>query len=156
MLVRRLAVGKALAVAGPRPPTDVVLAGDTVVASDGRILGKPVERHAAAAMLLGLSGRVHQAVSAVAVARGGAHPDDVRSEVATTHVTFRELDRADLDWYLASQEWHGKAGAYGLQGSAAVFVTELRGLDTTVIGLPLGPAVSLLRDQGFDPLRPPA
>lgn len=153
MLVRRLAVAKAVAVAARRSPDDVVVAGDTVVAQDGRILGKPVDVAEAATMLRSLSGRGHQALSGVAVARGGTtDPADTRSHVAVTLVSFRELHRRELDAYLASGEWRGKAGGYALQGRAGAFVTTLQGLDTTVIGLPLGPTVDLLRAVGVDPL----
>lgn len=151
MLVRRLAVAKALAVAPHRGRDDVVVGGDTVVAQDGRILGKPSDVDEAARMLRGLSGRAHQAISGIAVAPGGATASSaVRSDVATTTVTLRALDQRELDWYLASGEWQGKAGAYALQGAAGAFVAGLQGLDTTVIGLPLGPTVTLLRAAGID------
>lgn len=153
MLVRRLAVAKALAVAAGRGPDDVVVAGDTVVVQDGRILGKPADVDEAAVMLRGLSGRGHQAISGVAVARGGTtDASDVASDIAITMVSFRELHQRELDAYLATGEWQGKAGAYALQGRAGAFVTSLQGLDTTVIGLPLGPTVALLRSVGVDPL----
>jgi len=153
MLVRRLAVAKAMAVAARRPPDDVVVAGDTVVAQDGRILGKPADAAEAAVMLRSLSGRGHQAISGVAVARGGTtQPSDTRSDVSITMVSFREFGQRELDAYLASGEWQGKAGAYALQGLAGAFVTTMQGLDTTVIGLPLGPTVTLLRSVGVDPL----
>lgn len=153
MLVRRLAVTKALAVAAGRSDVDVVVAGDTVVAQDGRILGKPVDVDQAATMLRGLSGRGHQAITGIAVVRGGATaPSAVRSDVASTTVTFRALHQRELDWYLDSGEWRGKAGAYALQGAAGAFVAGLQGLDTTVIGLPLGPTVALLRAVGVDVL----
>lgn len=151
MLVRRLATAKALAVASTRAPDDVVIGGDTVVVQDGRILGKPADADEAARMLRGLSGRAHQAISGVAVARGGTiEASAVRSDVAMTTLMFRELHGPELDWYVASGEWRGKAGAYALQGAAGAFVVSLQGLDTTVIGLPLGPTVTLLRGFGVD------
>lgn len=152
-LVVRLATAKALAVAADRSPDDVVLAGDTVVVQDGRVLGKPVDVDDAASMLRGLSGRGHQAISGVAVCRGGTRdPGTVRSESATTTVAFRTYAQRELDWYLGTGEWAGKAGGYAIQGAAGVFVSGLQGLDTTVVGLPLGPAVGLLRTLGVDVL----
>lgn len=141
-LAERLAIDKAIAVARRRPASDVVVAGDTVVASDGGELGKPRNADEARNMLAALSGVAHQVHSGVAVAADG----DVRSMVATTAVTFRHLSTADLDWYLATGEWEGKAGAYAVQGAAAAFVTDMAGLDTTVIGLPLAPTLTLLVD----------
>lgn len=153
VLVRRLATAKVLAVAATRSPDDVVVGGDTVVTQDGRVLGKPADRDEAVVMLRSLSGRGHQAVSGVAVARGGTRDAGaVRVDVATTVVGFRELNQRDLDWYLRTGQWEGKAGAYGLQGPAGAFVSNLQGLDTTVIGLPLGPTVILLRAVGLDVL----
>ncbi len=150
-LVRRLARTKALAVAGERRRADVVLAGDTVVEQAGVVLGKPTDPADAAAMLARLSGREHRAVSGVAVCPGAtSDPDDVRTEVVATVVGFRDLTPADVDGYLATGEWTGKAGAYGIQGAAGMFVTHLQGLDTTVVGLPLGPAVALLAAAGVD------
>jgi len=149
-LVERLARDKALAVALARDRSTIVLAGDTEVVRDGTVLGKPVDRTEARTMLASLSGRAHEVRSGVAVARGGTGADGppvvVRSLVATTVVTFRGLGDADVEWYLDTREWVGKAGAYALQGRAAAFVAGLDGLDTTVIGLPLAPALGLVAE----------
>ncbi len=141
-MARRLAILKAAEVAGRAATTDVVLAGDTVVALDGVPLGKPRDRDDARAMLVSLSGRTHEVHSAVAVAAGG----ESNSLVSTTAVTFTPLSPATIDWYLDTGEWDGKAGAYAVQGAAAAFVTDMAGLDTTVVGLALQPTLALLAD----------
>lgn len=149
-LARRLALAKAAAVADGLTGDAVVLAGDTVVALDGEELGKPSDRAEAERMLRRLAGRTHAVHSAVAVAT--SRGDLREATVATTEVTFREIGEAELEWYLATEEWQGKAGAYAVQGAAAVFVTDMHGLHTTVIGLPLAPTIQLLRAAGLDPL----
>lgn len=141
-LVERLAIAKASAGARRRPGSYVVIGGDTVVALGAKVLGKPRDRVEAASMLSALSGRTHQVHSGVAVATAAT----MRSLVATTAVSFQALTPATVDWSLDTGEWVGKAGGYAIQGSAAAFVTRLDGLDTTVIGLPLAPTLSLLTE----------
>jgi septum formation protein len=127
----------------------VVLAADTEVVIDGRVLGKPRDRDDAHAMLRALSGRSHEVISGIAVQRG----DTSRIAQVTTAVTFRDLSDAEIAWYLATGEPDDKAGAYGLQGAGAVLVERLAGSDTNVIGLPLAETVVLLRQVGFEALR---
>jgi septum formation protein len=149
-LVRRLALAKATASAAAAPAgvDEVVLAADTEVAVDDRALGKPADLDAAVAMLTALAGRTHAVRTGLAVRRG-AHV--VADEVVTT-VTFRPLTAAEIDWYVATGEPWGKAGAYALQGVGAVLVERIDGSDTNVIGLPLPATVALLRQVGFDPI----
>lgn len=148
-LVVRLAGTKAGV--STRTDEEVVLAADTVVVWDGRILGKPRHADEAASMLAELSGRTHEVVTGIAVHRGSTH----RTDTVRTRVTFRSLSVADIAWYVSTREPHDKAGAYGLQGAGAVLVERIEGCDTNVIGLPLPHTVSLLRGVGFDPLRHP-
>jgi septum formation protein len=155
-LVLRLARAKATAVAvsttsehrGDAGLDEVVLAADTVVTLDGRVLGKPRDRTDAEAMLRELSGRTHQVVTGVAVVRGAQQVADV----VTTAVTFRRLTDDEVAWYLDTGESADKAGGYGLQGAAAVLVERIDGSDTNVIGLPLAETVALLRRAGMDVL----
>ncbi len=109
--VRRLARAKAQAGAD-RHPQETVLGADTVVAVDGRILGKPRDTADATAMLTALSGRIHYVYTAVAVAEGGA----VRDEVDVSAVTFAPMAPDDIAAYVASGEPHDKAGAYAIKG----------------------------------------
>lgn len=147
--VRRLAVAKAevglLAIRERDLPVLPVVAADTTVVIDGEILGKPADAAEAAAMLRRYSGREHQVLTGVAVAMNG------QMEVAgsDSRVRFKTLDEADIAAYVASQEWADKAGGYGIQGKAAVFVEHLSGSYTGVVGLPLFETAALLRRVGF-------
>lgn len=133
-LVVRLARAKA-AVVAERRERGVVLGGDTVVVRDGVILGKPVDRDDAAAMLASLAGRAHEVLSGVALvdAVSGA----AVAELAASRVHMRALQPGELDAYLDGDEWRGKAGAYAIQGDAGAFMTLESGALDTVIGLPV-------------------
>lgn len=123
------ALWEQLPVAERRP----VLAADTTVALGDEILGKPLD-HADAARILGrLSGRAHEVHTAVAVVHAGG----ADARVCTSTVEFRELTRADVDWYWRTGEPADKAGAYGIQGHAAIFIRHLAGSYSGVMGLPL-------------------
>jgi septum formation protein len=140
----RLATEKA-AVAAARLPGRWVLAADTVVEVDGIMLGKPEDAVEAAAMLAQLAGRSHRVVTGYAI-RG---PDGASTARAvTTEVDFRELVPDEIDGYLASGEWRGKAGGYAAQGIAAAFVSAVRGSFTNVIGLPLAEVLVDLERTG--------
>ena len=124
-----------------------VLGTDTLVTYEDRVMGKPASRDEAVAMITELSGRTHQVVSGVALQRIGA---GVHVATATTDVTFIELEPAQIQAYLASGEWTDKAGAYGVQGLAGMFVSEVRGEYSNVVGLPLCLLARLFREAGFD------
>jgi septum formation protein len=141
----RAARAKAADVAeqAPRLP---VLGSDTVVETDGHILGKPVSTGEARAMLRALSGRTHQVHTAVAlIADGRCH-----SLVDTADVVFRELDEAVIDWYVATTEPMDKAGAYAVQGAGGLLVESVHGSPQTVIGLPLHRLPELFQECGLD------
>ena len=130
---------KALAVAAGAG-TALVLGADTDVALDGHILGKPGDEEAARRFLARLSGRTHEVVGGIALARGG---ELLATAVERTAVTFRSLDRATLEWYVRSREWEGRAGGYAIQGRGAVLITEIRGDYLNVVGLPLARLLEL-------------
>jgi nucleoside triphosphate pyrophosphatase len=121
---------KAVAV---REPGRVVLACDTVVALDGVLYGKPTDQPAARATLLALSGRTHEVLSAAVVLLA----DGERVACARTEVSMRALDDRLLDWYLAREEWRGRAGGYAIQGAGAALVSSISGDYENVVGLPL-------------------
>jgi septum formation protein len=143
-LAARLAAAKAEAVAA-RSPDAVVLAADTVVAVGRRLLEKAADEAEARRFLKLLSGRNHRVFTGVAVAAGGT----VRRRVVDTRVSFKVLSDAEIAAYVASDEWRGKAGAYGIQGRAGAFVTRLVGSYPAVMGLPLFETVNLLNGAGW-------
>lgn len=145
--VKRLALAKAREGRRSVPTAPVpVLAADTIVVRDGEFLGKPADAAQAAAMLQQLSGRTHQVWSAVAV------NDGVREQAALrcSEVTFRDLTAAEIAAYWASGEPCDKAGAYAIQGLGAIFVSDLRGSYSGVMGLPLFETACLLREFGLE------
>jgi septum formation protein len=144
--VLRVAALKAQAVAA-RHPDNLVLAADTTVVVDGRMLAKPSDDDDARRMLGLLSGRTHDVLTGVVVVRAGRES----SAVAVTRVRFRPLTGAEIDWYVASGEPHDKAGSYGVQGLASRFVEAVDGSHSNVVGLPVGAVRALLDAQGFPP-----
>lgn len=141
----RLAAAKARAVA--RQPGEIVLAGDTVVAVGRRIL-PPADTPEVARQLLDLlSGRRHRVLSGVAVLDAGGR---LRTRLVRSLVTFKRLERAEIDAYLQSGEGMGKAGGYAIQGRAGGFVRQLSGSYSGVVGLPLYETRLLLRASGVD------
>ncbi len=120
----------------------VVLGADTAVVLDGRILGKPRDRADALATLQALSGRSHQVLTAVAL----VSRERQVARVVTSQVTFRSLTQAEIEAYWASGEPQDKAGSYGIQGLAAVFVSQLQGSYSAVVGLPLCETAALLAE----------
>jgi len=143
--VTRLAAAKALAVA-ETAPRRVILAADTTVVLDGRILGKPVDADDGVAMLLALQGRAHQVLTGIAVHGGGR----ARALCVTTEVRFRAIDRAEAEAYWATGEGADKAGSYGIQGIGAIFAVTIHGSYSNVVGLPLADTEALLREFGVE------
>jgi len=152
--VRRVAAAKCDAVAAraidlPGLPT---LAADTIVIVDDQILGQPRDEDDARRMLVLLAGRRHDVTTAYRVSFGGRTLD----RAVTTVVSFRSLQPAEVDAYIGSGEWKGKAGGYAVQGRAGAFVSELRGSHTNVIGLPLAEVLADLQALQALPAYPPA
>ena len=129
--VARLSREKALAV--PREPEDVVVAADTIVVCDGLVLGKPRDEAQAIEMLSLLSGRAHQVMTGCTVLRG--QKDETFTEVTDIH--FRPLSPGEIRRYVATGEPMDKAGAYGIQGGAALFCQRMEGDYYNVMGLPV-------------------
>lgn len=121
-------------------PLAPVLGADTLGLIDGEILEKPRDRIHACAMLRRLSGRTHQVITAVAL-----HDHQRQAQrLSITHVSFRELDDAEIDAYWETGEPQDKAGGYGIQGLGAVFVKAIQGSYSCVVGLPLEATIELL------------
>jgi septum formation protein len=139
----RMAAEKAQAV--DAAPDDLVLAADTTVALGRRILGKPATAGEAAEFLLALSGRRHTVITAVALRLGAR----IWEREVVTAVKFKRLSDTELNAYLASGEWRGKAGGYGIQGMAGAFVPWIGGSFSAVVGLPLAETAALLAGAGY-------
>jgi septum formation protein len=139
----RLAREKAAAVAAG--DDDIVLCADTTVALGRRILGKPRDAGEAAAFLTALGGRRHEVITAVAVRRGAR----VWSRESVSAVKMKRLSDAELNAYLASGEWEGKAGAYAIQGAAGAFIPWISGSFTGIVGLPLAETAAVLAAAGW-------
>lgn len=123
-----------------------VLAADTVVAAGRKVMGKPQHMEEAVTSLQRLSGRAHRVLTGICLIT----PDDrVRTKIVDTRVRFKHLSRDELEAYIASREWRGKAGGYAIQGLAGCFVQKLVGSYTNVVGLPLTEVVGLLVGEGF-------
>ena len=121
-------------------PAAPVLGVDTVVAVDGRILGKPADRREAAEMLATLSGRRHEVLTAIALRR----ESQLESVVSVSEVSFKALSGDEIRQYVATGECDDKAGAYAIQGRGAQFVIELHGSFSGVMGLPLYETAQLI------------
>lgn len=126
-------------------PPFPVLAADTTVTIDGKIIGKPRDNNHAAEILHELSGRQHQVLTALAV----TYEERTEMRLSTTTITFAQLDEQRIRRYLLSNEAHDKAGAYGIQGYAGAFVEHIDGSYTGVMGLPLFETVELLKVFGY-------
>lgn len=152
-LAQRLSAEKAAgaaAVALKRPELGrcLTLAADTVVCVGRRVLPNCETTEEAAACLRLLSGRAHRVYTAVTLVTPGG---TVRRRLVEARVRFKRLSREEIDAYLASGEWRGKAGGYAIQGFAGAFVVRLIGSYTAVVGLPLAETAALLAGEGYAP-----
>lgn len=142
--VRELARRKAAAAENAQTADALILAADTVVALDGDILGKPADEDDARKMIRRLSGRTHEVYTGVALRCGGYEIYDCEH----TAVEFRAVAPAELDRYIESGEWRGKAGGYAIQGLGGLFVRRIDGDWPCVVGLPVFLTDQLMR-RGF-------
>lgn len=143
--VARVAADKALAI-HRQYPDHYVLGCDTTVVLDEQILGKPAGDAEASAMLRALSGRAHQVLSAVVLARPDGQLESVLSQTA---VSFAPLPEAWIQHYVASGQGRDKAGAYGIQNEAGLWINRIEGSYSGVVGLPLFETAELLRRAGL-------
>jgi len=143
--VERLAIEKAQAGFTDSDGSRPVLGSDTTVVLGGLIMGKPVDLEDAVATLMRLSENTHQVLTAVALVSA----EQTRSLVVSTDVTFRKLSVAECEAYWQSGEPQDKAGSYGIQGFGAVFVEEIKGSYSAVVGLPLAETAEMLMQAGI-------
>ncbi len=139
----RVAREKAEAI--PAGPDDIVLSADTTVALGRRILGKPADATEAAGFLTLLGGRRHEVITAVAVRRG----DRFWTCESVSAVKMKRLSDDELNFYLASNEWQGKAGGYGIHGIAGAFFPWISGSFSGIVGLPVAETARLLQAAGW-------
>jgi septum formation protein len=135
-VARENALRKARAACRPES-SELVLGCDTLVALDGVIYGKPEDEAAARETLQALGGATHEVISGVALLRTGNGVETPLTATVRTEVTFRELDNALMDWYVATGEWRGRSGGYAIQGAGAALVRRVEGEVENVVGLPL-------------------
>ena len=147
-LVEALSHQKAAEVAAGAAEDDLVIAADTVVSIDGRVLGKPHSTQQAAQMLADLSGREHTVYTGVTVRRG----DQILTRHEATQVRFRPLTEEEIAAYVATGEPMDKAGAYGIQGRGALLARGIDGDYFNVVGLPVCLLGQMLLRFGVDPL----
>lgn len=139
----RVAREKALAVTATED--EIVLCADTTVALGRRILGKPADAAEAEAFLRALSGRRHRVITAVAVRRGKR----LWERDVVSAVKMKRLSQPEIDFYLATGDWQGKAGGYGIQGPAGALIPWISGSFTGIVGLPLAETAALLQAAGY-------
>ncbi|WP_281856567.1 Maf family protein [Litoreibacter halocynthiae] len=144
---RRIARSKAEALV--LADDEVALCADTTVALGRRILGKPADAGEAAQFLLSLSGRRHRVITAMAVKRG----DRIWTADVVTAVKMKNLSDEELNAYLATDDWQGKAGGYAIQGPAGAFIPWIQGSYTGVMGLAVAEAAQLLKTAGYEAAR---
>jgi septum formation protein len=149
-VVESLSHLKASDVASQHPEADLVLGADTIVALHGEILGKPKDHAEAVRMLSALSGNWHHVYTGYTL----ISPKTGRTVTgyATTEVHFRSLSREEIEAYIATGEPMDKAGSYGIQEIASLFVTEIRGDYSNVVGLPIPSVDAAWRELGWSPL----
>lgn len=139
----RMALEKVRAVTAD--PSDIVLCADTTVALGRRILGKPEDESEARGFLSAMSGRRHRVITAIAV-RCGA---ELWQKDVVSMVRMKSLSRSDVDRYIATGDWQGKAGGYAIQGPAAELIPWISGSYTGIVGLPLSETARVLRAAGY-------
>ena len=150
----RMATEKALKVRNQNTDTTdkFILAGDTVVACGQRILPKTEDEALGRACLALLSGRRHRVYGGIALISPDGH---VRSRLVTSMVRFRTLRSYDIDSYIATDEWRGKAGGYAIQGMASIFIQQISGSYSNIVGFSLFDIAAMLDGQGFDVMQIP-
>ena len=146
-LVERLARQKALKVKELVQDKSFILAADTGVVIGGKILGKPKDRDEARDFITRMSGRSHDVVGGISLIT----PDGSQiSRVVTTKVKVKRLTKAEIENYISSNEWEGKAGGYGIQGTFAMHIKDILGSYTNIVGLCVYHTRQMLVGKGFD------
>ena len=143
-IARHIALKKALRYRRTMAPDELIITADTIVCIDNKVLGKPSDVNEAFEMLKLLSGRRHEVMTGLTVLSGGQS----QTRVVRTGIEFRRLTDREIDAYVATGEPMDKAGAYGIQGRASIFVSHLDGDYFCVMGLPVCTLTQMLRERG--------
>ncbi|MDR0557171.1 MAG: Maf family protein [Treponema sp.] len=125
-----------------------VFGADTIVAIDGRALGKPKDRDQAKTMLVRLQNRVHRVISGIVLCR--LEDRRISAKTVISEVAFAPMSAIEIEWLLDTGEWEGVAGAYKAQGIASCFISGIQGSFSNVVGLPLREFYTLLRENGYE------
>lgn len=144
-VVMSIALQKGLSAAKQFNQGELIISADTIVVSEGSILGKPKDRQEAFKILKGLSGKRHQVMTAFSIIEAGTFNKVV--DYVVTRVTFKSYDEAFINWYLESGEPFDKAGAYGIQGKGALMVEKIDGDYLNVVGFPIAKIVDVLEER---------
>ena len=124
-----------------------VLGADTIISFDGKIYGKPENQEEAFEFLKTFQGKTHKVITALVLYNGKTK--ETTSRVSTTEVTFAPMSDEEIQWYVDTGEWHGAAGGYRIQSLASVFVSNIKGSYSGVIGLPIFELYDMLKEQGY-------
>jgi len=144
-VVMSIALQKGLSAAKQFNQGELIISADTIVVSEGRILGKPKDREDAFKVLKDLSGKRHEVMTAFSIIEAGTFNKVV--EYVVTEVTFKDYDDDFINWYLDSGEPFDKAGAYGIQGKGALMVEKIDGDYFNVVGFPISKIVDVLKER---------
>ena len=137
--------------AAKKHPTDLIIAADTIVVLKNSVLGKPKDQDAARDMLKALSGRWHEVLTGICLLDSSRN--HVYSACSRSRVHFRRMLSAEIDWYLNTNEYCDKAGAYGIQGYAALFIDRIEGCYFNIVGFPVAAFERLCRKAGISLIR---
>ncbi len=124
-----------------------VLGADTIISFDGKIYGKPENQEEAFEFLKAFQGKTHKVITALVLYNGKTK--ETTSRVCTTEVTFAPMSDEEIQWYVDTGEWHGAAGGYRIQSLASIFVSNIKGSYSCVIGLPIFELYDMLKEQGY-------
>ena len=124
-----------------------VLGADTIISFDGKIYGKPENQDQAFEFLKAFQGKTHKVITALVLYNGKTK--ETTSRVCSTEVTFAPMSDEEIQWYIDTGEWHGAAGGYRIQSLASVFVSNIKGSYSGVIGLPIFELYDMLKEQGY-------
>jgi len=124
-----------------------ILGADTMVLLNGKLYGKPSDMDEAVKFMQELQGKTHQVVTGLALFNGELLY--ASSRTAITNVTFAPMTQEEIDWYISTDDWHGVAGGYRIQGLASCFIKKIEGTNSNVVGLPIFELYDMLKEQGY-------